>query len=83
MCSFRFGFKPHVRSTFSMIPKKLNALADLPNKSGFEFTGLTKTGELIACVTEKYSEGYYTVYKLGTNERVFQLLMGWYCERPK
>lgn len=58
-----------------LIPKNLK---DIPNREGFSFVGITRSGEHINCFVKKSFEGSYIVLSEANHERVFSKLTGWY-----
>jgi len=60
------------------LPEKLKPKSSLPNKEGFEFTGVKFDGSEVDCFVKKSLEGQYIVLTSHTFNRIFQQLKGWY-----
>lgn len=57
--------------------KKVNELRDLPNVSGFSFTGICKDGRELYCKVQKDEQGCYRAHDVKTGEWIFPQLKGW------
>lgn len=64
-----------IKSVKEMINEGWQALGWLPNKSGFEFTGITKDGNKIDCVV-KLVDGMHSAYSMD-GKPVFKQLAYW------
>ena len=55
----------------------VRCLKDLPNEQGFEFVGVTFSGEEVDCFVHKNFAGKYVILSLYTRQEMFGKLKGW------
>jgi hypothetical protein len=59
------------------LKSQVKPLSSLPNKQGFEFTGIKRDGSTIPCRVIQSVEDGYIIISLINAGRVFQELTGW------
>lgn len=53
------------------------SLADIPNKHGFEFIGITKDGKEVHSIVKKGGDGTHSSHDKKTGEKNFKTLSKW------